>query len=545
MASQFGIFIGASSLLIYAMAKLSRNVQYLANSRLRAWINTLGRSRVLSVFLGVVVAVALGSSGAVMTMLVGLANARVLPLESVFAVSLGASIGSTLIVYLFTFQISSYAWFILTAGVLVEGLSKTETLDHVGRCFAWLGLMFLSMSFLGDAGREFASAPLFHQALAYFRDRPLVTLVIATGLTTAIRSSAATLGLAMAFLSGEHAHIGDALPWILGANLGTGTTAVLASLKEGALGKQAAMGNLLFKGCGVLISLMFLGPLAILAAKLPGELPTQFALAHSIFNVAVALVFFPFLDWGVRVTKRLVPADTADNPFVFHYLDKATLDSPDLALAQAQREILRLADTVEKMVEASVDIFSHPSPHEVEKLKAMDQLVDYLNRGIRNYLTKLSQNEMTPEQVGTEFEYLIRTNDLENIGDIVDKNITELARKKNYKGYRFSEEGWMEIVEFHRGVMRCLRISTAYFTTRNRDLLVQVLQLYSEIEETTLDLTERHLNRLHKGVRESLDSSSIHLDLIGNLTRIAAISVNFARVFGTRRFMPGPEAFEK
>jgi phosphate:Na+ symporter len=234
----------------------------------------------------------------------------------------------------------------------------------------------------------------------------------------------------------------------------------------------------------------------------------------------------------VKLVRYWVPEDKRSSPFSFLYLDPRTLSSPELALAQAQREILRLADTVEQMVEKSIFLFEHASQREVESVKAMDQIVDFLNRGIKLYLTRLSQKEMTPEQVQKEFELLLRTNDLENIGDIVDKNILELVRKNMKKGYVFSKEGWSEITTFHSKVVECLRISTAYFTSNDRALAAKLLVHYQEIEDLTLDLSQQHMQRLHMGIKESLDTTSVHLDLLGNLQRIAGLSVNFTRVHG-------------
>jgi len=156
--------------------------------------------------------------------------------------------------------------------------------------------------------------------------------------------------------------------------------------------------------------------------------------------------------------------------------------------------------------------------------------VDYLNRGIKLFLTQLQ--ELSPEQVQKEFELLLRTNDLENIGDIVDRNIVELARKHVRKGSTFSREGWEEITGFHAKVVECLRLSTAYFNTKDRAIAAKLDVLHRQIQDLTIDLTEHHLLRLHQGIRESLDTTSVHLDLLGNLQRVAGLAVNFTRIQG-------------
>jgi phosphate:Na+ symporter len=285
---------------------------------------------------------------------------------------------------------------------------------------------------------------------------------------------------------------------------------------------------------GIVLCLPVMDHLGHLAISLGGDVSRQIAMTHTLFNVALALVFFPFISLGVKLVRNWIPENASASPFAFLYLDPRTLSSPELALAQAQREILRLADTVEQMVERSIHLFEYGEQREVEQVKAMDQVVDFLNKGIKLYLTRLSQKEMTPEQVQKEFELLLRTNDLENIGDIVDKNILELVRKNIKKGYTFSREGWNEITTFHNKVVECLRISTAYFTSHDRALAAKLLVHHQEIEDMMLDLSQLHMQRLHQGVKESLDTTSVHLDLLGNLQRIADLSVNFTRVHGIK-----------
>jgi phosphate:Na+ symporter len=275
----------------------------------------------------------------------------------------------------------------------------------------------------------------------------------------------------------------------------------------------------------------YLGEAAI---YLGGDISRQIANSHTLFNLFVAILFFPFISLGVKVVRYLVPEREGQGPFTFQYLDPRSLEAPELALAQAQREILRLSDTVEQMVERSILLFGSGNQRELESLKSMDQVVDFLNKGIKLYLTKLSQKDMTPEQVQKEFELLLRTNDLENIGDIIDKSVLELVRKYIKKGYVFSREGWSEITKFHTKVVECLRISTAYFNSRDPALSAKLKVLYQQLGDLMLDLSEQHVQRLHQGVKETIDTTSVHLDLLGHLQRIATLSVNFTRVHGNR-----------
>jgi len=522
--------LGGTALLVYSIDELAKSVQYLAGSRFRAWINNFAGNRFSGVLLGTVLAMLLSSSGAVTVMLVGLANSRLLTLEQVFSVMLGASIGTTVIVHLVAFNISKYGLLFIAAGVALDTFTNADKAARIAKGLLYLGLMFFSMSMVVSAGKELENNELFQFLISYFRDRPLFSLLVSAAITAVVHSSAATIAFVMSLMMAKNSDVYEAIPWILGANLGTTTTAYLASLKSGLLGKQAAIGNLISKIIGVAIFLPLAKYLGEASQSLGGDVSRQIANSHTLFNVFLALLFLPFVSWGVALVRKLVPEKEGGGEFNFQYLDPKTLDAPELALAQAQREILRLSDTVEKMLEKCIDVFSTGSQREIEAIKGMDKVADFLNRGIKMYLTKLSQKDMSPEQVQKEFELVLRTNDLENIGDIVDKNILELVRKNIKKGYAFSKEGWGEIQQFHRKVVECLQLSTAYFSSRDRALFAKLSVLHEQIQDMTLDLSEQHVQRLHRGVKESLDTTSVHLDLLGNLQRIADLSVNFTRI---------------
>lgn len=522
--------MGGTALMIYSIEELSRSVQYLAGSKFRSWINLFAANRLSAILLGFVLSLLLSSSGAVTVMLVGLANARLLTLEQVFAVTLGASIGTTLIVHLFAFNISQYGLLIMAAGVAIESFSRSPRVEKVARGLLYLGMMFFSMSLIVASGKEMENNELFNYIIEYFKDRPLVSLLLATAFTAMIHSSAATIAFMMSLMLARNADVFEAIPWVLGANLGTTTTAFFASFKTGTLGKQAALGHLFCKLVGVLLCLPLMRPLGELAIKVGGDVSRQIATTHTLFNLFLAILFFPFISWGVSLVKKFVSDKDDKGEFSFQYLDPRTLESPELALAQAQREILRLSDIVEKMLTRCILLFEPGRLGEVESIKAMDQLADFLNKGIKLYLTKLSQADMTPEQVQREFELLLRTNDLENIGDIVDKNILELVKKKHKKGYTFSKEGWSEITIFHEKVVECVRVSTAYFTSRDPALAARLTVLKEQIGDLIIDLSEQHVQRLHRGVKESLDTTSVHLDLLGNLEHIADVATNFMRL---------------
>lgn len=527
--------LGASALLVFGMQELSKSIQYVAGGRFRTWINEVGRRPILGLLLGVILSVLLSGSGAVTAMLVGLANARLLTLEQVFAVTLGSAVGTTFIVHLFALRIADYGLLIIFFGMVLSGIIRDDRLSKLSRGLFFLGVIFFSITMLVNAGHALESSPWFMNLLNYFKGRPFVAFLFSGILTAIIPSSSATIVFVMSIFSHQTAHLGVALPWILGANVGTTANGFYASYGTGQIGKQAALGHFLFKVIAVVLLLPFVDFFIALVVYFTGELSQQIALAHTLFNVIFAILLYPFIPIGVQLVRRVIPDELKQSPFHYQFLDVRSLPTPEVALAQAQKELMRMADLVESMVAKSIPMFRRKALNEIEELKSDDSLVDYLNRGIKLFLTKLSQNEMTPEQVQKEFELVVRTHDLENIGDIIDKNILELARKTVRKGYTFSEEGWQEIVSLHEKVIELLQVSTAYFNTRERSLYVRIMILNREVDELVIDLSERHVQRLHQGIKQSLDTTSVHLDMLSSLQRIAHISINFTRVQGSRQ----------
>ncbi|MCB0404495.1 MAG: Na/Pi cotransporter family protein [Bdellovibrionales bacterium] len=522
--------VGGSALLLYAIESLSKTIQYFAGSRTRVWINLFAGNRLAGCVLGFVLAIVMGSSGAVTVMLVGLANARLLNLQQVLAVTLGAIVGSTLIVQIMAFQISHYAMLMVTAGVTLGFFTSSDRAKHFSRTILFLGIMFLSMNLIKDAGNVLEQNKAFQHGVQYFSHRPLAALILSTYLTAMIHSSAATIALIMSLLVAQGSTLQEALPWILGANLGTTSTGFLAGFRGGILGKQTALAHFLVKVVGVAVVYPLMSQFAELVGHFGGELERQIANAHTAFNLGLAVLFFPFISLGAKIVVRIIPEKEDTGPFTFHYLDSRSLDTPELALAQAHREILRMSDYVEEMVEKAVVLFENPVSRSIDELREKDQLVDFLNKGIKMHLTRLSQSEMTKQQVHREFELLFRTSDLESIGDVVEKNILPLVKKTAKKGYTFSDEGWGEIVSIHSKVMECLQLSTAFFSSSDRALAVKLALLFEEVEEMVAESNEKHVIRLHQGIKETLDTSSVHLDLVGFLQRIAKLSLNFTQL---------------
>jgi len=234
-------------------------------------------------------------------------------------------------------------------------------------------------------------------------------------------------------------------------------------------------------------------------------------------------VFLPFTPWAGRAIEALVPDDeVGENPFRTRYLDERSLDQPSLALGQATREALRMADVVQGMLRDVGPVFRSDHLELIEDVERRDDQVDFLEREIKLFLARLEREAMGADLSRKEIGLISTIGNLENIGDIIDKNVMELARKKCYQGRRFSDAGWAEIQEFHGLVVKNLERAIAAFAASDRALAKEVLDQRPFMRARERELRDSHLARLRAGLTESIETSEIHLDVLTNLKRISS-----------------------
>ena len=364
---------------------------------------------------------------------------------------------------------------------------------------------------------------LFRQVIIALTDTPLIGILLSAGVTALIHSSAATIGIALVLASSSLISLHAAIYIILGANIGTCATAFLASLRAPAEARRVAWAHLLFKVFGVLLFIPFLAPFAQLVTTTAPDFARQIANANTLFNVIMAVLFLPLLGPFSKLIMKLVPEKETEKEVGPRYLDDHVLGTPALALGQASREALRVSDIVREMLIDAVKVFQSDDPSSITTIKNKDNLVDLLDRYIRLYITRLSSSPITESQSRRSMAVLEISRNLENIGDIIDRNIMPLALKRIDKGITFSPEGMDEIVLFHQKIVENFDTAISAFASNDRDLADQVLRNKEELGMMERELVQAHLDRLRKGFRESIETSHIHLDVIGNLARINSL----------------------
>lgn len=513
--------LGSIALLLYGLQLLRDGLDGVAGTRLRSVLGSVTQNRLAGLFTGTFVTAMLQSSSAATVMLVGFTSAGLLTLSQSIAVILGADIGATLTVQLISFNVLDAALAIVAIGFAVRFMSRNRRLKSFGLALLGLGFLFLALKLLIEGMAPLRSSETLRQILLGVGGTPLWGILIAMALTALFHSSAATIGIAIAFAAQDLLPLASALPIILGANIGSCTAALVASIGTPIEARRVAIAHVLFKSLGVILLLPFLNHFEAFVAATADTSMRQIANAHTFFNVGIALLFLPFTTPLAKLVTHFMPdRPETEEPGKPKYLDSHVLDTPALALGQATREALRMSDVVRDMHRDMIQVFMEDSIEMTEEIQKKDNWVDRLNREIKFYIIKLSAGTLTEDQSQREVALLALTGDLETIGDIIDRNLMELAKKKIYKGLRFSERGQMEIKELHEQVTKNFEHVILAFASQDVELARQVIQKKTVITQMERELRAAHIERLREGLPESIETSAIHLDILTNLVRI-------------------------
>jgi phosphate:Na+ symporter len=514
---------GGVALLLYGIRLTGEGLQRAAGNRLRTMLTGMSRNRMLAMASGATITAIIQSSSATIVMLIGFVAAGLMTFRQTLGVILGADIGTTLTVQLIAFKITDYAPLLVGVGFAITFLARRRGVKDVGQALLGFGLLFLGLKLILDGVSPLRDNPLASQVLTAVAGSPVLALLTSAAFPALVHSSAATLGLTLALASHHLIDVPGAVAIMIGANVGTCASALEASIGATAEAKRVAVAHIAFKVLGAAFAFPLIGPFAGFVASTAADPARQVANAHTFFNIGISLIFLPFTPWAARVIEKMVPDDqTGETPFRARYLDERALDQPSLALGQATREALRMADVVQGMYRDVMPVFRTDDQVLLENVEKRDDQVDFLEREIKLFLARLGREAMGTDLSRKEIGLISFIGNLENIGDIIDKNLMELARKKLYQARRFSEAGWAEIVDFHGLVAKNLERAIAAFASNDKALAQEVLDQRPLMRARERELRESHLRRLRAGLAESLETSEIHLDILTNLKRISS-----------------------
>ncbi len=513
--------VGGVALLLWGVRMVRTGVTRSFGAELRRLLALSAKSRLTGFLSGLAVTGALQSGTATTLIITSFAAQGLVTGAAALAIILGADVGTTVVVQVLSFGLSWLSPLLIAGGVFGFLSSKRTRTKNLARITLGLGLMLLALSLIVAASAPLRESALFTLLLEPLGREPLLAVLVAAGLTWASHSSVAIVLLIMSLASAGVLTGPLALALVLGANLGAAITPIAITWRSPAAARRPPIGNLLIRTAGVLAVIPVLHlmlPYLELLGAAPERLVANF---HTLFNLAIAALFLPLVHQVNALIARVLPDQAlADDPGRPMYLDEGTLDSPAVALACAAREALRMGDEVKGMLLATGRVLRSNDETLKKETEAADDLVDRLHEAIKLYLTRLNNEELDAQESARCIEILNFTTNLEHIGDIIDKNLMELASKKIKQRTSFSNEGMEELETFHARIVTNLDLAMNVFSSGDIRLARELLRQKAQVRELELKYIEKHYQRIGKGRPDSITSSSLHLDVLRDLKRI-------------------------
>jgi len=514
--------IGGVFLLLYGIRHTGQGFELAFSAAMgRVW-SSAAASRGRAFAIGTAGTALLQSSGALVTLLISFGNVATLPLAKSLTVVLGADLGATVTVQVLSFRIYRYAFPVLSLGIALYLWGGKGKAKAIGQGILGFGFVLLSLMFLASAAGDVGRIEGLRILLSELSDAPLTAFLWGVALAALLQSGTAVMILLIAFSQEGLLGAGAVLPLVLGANVGATSVAFVAVSGLAAEGKRIAWGHFGMKAAGAAAALpLVLAPEA--ATHLLGGGARLVANAHTLFNFMLAAAFLPLVGPIARFLERTVPAPPATAPRGRPiYLDRAHLPAAGAALGQVAREIVRMADMIQEMLDAVVDALRGEEPKGIERIARYDDDVDALTQEIKVFLSALGQSSLDAEQTRRSVAYIGIVTDLENIGDFLDKTATDHLRRLHGGGQWFSGEGSRELAGFLAEVGSLYREAVSAFVTRDPNAARNVIARRKEIGARERALRLTHIGRLQRAARESLETSAAHLDILASGKGIAA-----------------------
>ncbi|MCF3638643.1 Na/Pi cotransporter family protein [Rhizobium sp. TRM95111] len=518
---------GAVALLLFGLAQVKDGVTRAFGARLRAGLALGTKGTLRSFAAGFGATLALQSSTATALTTASFVERHLIKPRMAQVVLLGANVGTAVTAWIVSTGIEWLSPLLVLAGVALARSKSSTARQGLGSALVGIGLMLLSLHLLSLATEPMRQSPALAAFLTLLDGAWPAALAFSTVLAALSSSSLAIVVLILSLTTMGILSPALTVVLVLGANLGGAIPPVVATLGAKAAARRVTLGNLIVRGIGCLAVLPLAGPFAAVLAQVPvpgAKLPVD---VHLAFNIAIALVFWPLSAPVARLMERIVPEEEQPETGP-RYLDEAALATPIVALSGAAREVLRVGDVIEDMLVRTMRAFNDDNLAELRGISALEAQVDLLQQEVKVYLSRLGRNGLDGDSAGRSIVIIDYAINLEHVGDIIEKGLVEQVRKKVEHGLTFSEDGYAELKGLFDLTIENLRIAQTIFVTRDLKLARQLMQVKVDVRRMEKQSSARHLARLRDGRTESLQTSSLHLDMLRDLKRINAHLVSVA-----------------
>ena len=510
----FGLF-GGLAIFIYGMNMMSESLQKAAGEKMKKVLALLTRNRLLGVIAGALTTAVLQSSSATTVMAIGFVSAGLMSLPQAISIIFGANIGTTMTAQIIAFKISDYIYLFVFLGFLVSFVVKSEKWKNVGQTIFAFGLLFLGIETMGSVMKPLASSPVFVDLIGKVADVPILGLLVGTIMTLVVQSSSATIAVLQNFAAqagpdGVSSILGlaGALPVLLGDNIGTTITALLASIGQSKDAKRTALAHCIFNVSGSLVFIWFTKPYAALIQQLSPKgaeievISRQIANAHTGFNLCMTVVWTILLGVMVKVVMKLIPdgkRKDVQNPAEAWYLDSNIINQPAAALQLVAKEVLRCCNMVKEMLQKTAEAARTEDEMILAEVESREYIVGNLNVKITDYLAEMfSAGVLTEEQATQTARMMYILSDVERISSLC-KDIADSIQDKIDGTYEFTREAMLELEQSLRKVENMYTDTFLLIESGEKEKAREILRQKDQIMDLDLNMRKAHMNRVASG----------------------------------------------
>lgn len=524
-----GLLLGGLSLFLYGILQMSSGLEKAVGPRLRSIFEKLNSSPFRGLFIGTLVTAIVQSSSAVTVLTVTFVNAGLLTLEGALGIIFGANIGTTITAQLVAFKLTSVAPYFLFIGFLALFFGRRKYVRNVGEAILGFGMIFMGLSLMESSLQTLRSWTPFHNAMITMGKYPILGILTGAGITGIIQSSSVTTSIVVALAAKGAIDLSSAVPIILGANIGTCVTALIASIGTNISAKRTALAHLFFNVIGVVLIFPFLNLFEKVVSITSSDVARQVANAHTLFNVIWAFIWIFFTKQYAGIIRKILPGEERVYKREASFLKPQLLDTPSAALEAAKNELVRMAEIVEDMYNLTMDALFKNSTQNYKDVLTMEDITDGLKASLINYLTQLSTDSLS-EGEAKELNAILRAvDDVERIADHLT-NVMEKVEVKNSERVEFTEFAWNDLSELRELIYENIRDSFSMIKDSNVSYLDEVLIREERIDYKVRQSKENHIERIKKGICNPI-AGIIFSDLLIDLERISDHCVNIAQEF--------------
>ena len=537
-----GLF-GGLALFLAGLEILSEGMKQAAGETLKHVLSQLTTNRFLGALTGAFVTGVLNSSSVTTVLVVGFVTAGVMTLAQSVGVIMGANIGSTATAQILAFNVAQYALLPVAIGFFMIFAGKKERLKHYGMMVMGLGLVFYGMGIMSDGMSPLRNYEPFLELLKRM-ENPVLGLLAGAVFTGLVQSSAATVGIAIAMASEGLLSLPAGIALALGANIGTCVTALMAALGKPVEAVRAAVVHVMFNVMGVLIWIAIIPVLADIAvwispsnpalegtARMAAEVPRQIANANTLFNVVNTLIFIGFTTFFARLAERIVPEKSEPAGIIIEpkYLDRTVLKAPSLALERVRLELGRVGEITEQMLKDWPSAIQDRDQRKLDEIAKRDDQVDTLEAAILEYLSRIRQHLLTEQESNDHQALMTMTITLESIADVIEIDLTDLA-KQYLKIEHESSETTMQLIRgIYEAVVRAVSHTVRAIRDSDKEAAEEVMRMNTEIKRLTDEMLVRRSERLGRKESKYLAAARIDMSFIDKMHRIYSLTKRIAR----------------